>query len=896
VNPVDEFFSYVASVAAVVIFLSGLDDMFIDLNFLFRKSRYQRRRLRVEDIDALVQKPIAIMVAAWHESAVIGDMLRHALEGIDYQRYHFLVGYYDNDPETRDAINEVAAVFSNVHAVPVGHPGPTTKADCLNSIYVGAAELERQLGMRFEIIVLHDAEDVIHPKSLKVLNALIPESDFVQLPVFPLEVEASRVTCWTYADEFAVNHLRDLPVREKIGGIVPCAGVGCGFARSVLEELVEKRGTLFDDWSLTEDYHLSVELRRMGKRESYLAVSLVRGTGQSVTEEIVATREYFPMSLRRAVRQKARWITGIVLQSIGRVKFRGKLPFVYCLYRDRKGLITTPVSLLATLLFFYCIFRHLGSVAGWWSFHLEDVVEPGSLTFWLLLIDTLFAFEYVIVKLTAVERVYGPGHAVLSIPRTLWLNWVNMMADALAVYNFSRAKLTGRALVWAKTQHAFPTAKPRVAPRETHLRLGDMLVGAKLITGAQLSEALAEQRQSGDKLGRILIRRQYLSEQEFLTAYAHQLGLERRDIDPYAVDPAAIERCPEEVARRHGIFPLALAEGALLVAAEEPPPEGAGLDAALGMRVRPVLATRADIAFALDRGYRRRGAMRSRSPRGLPLVWAGALGEEDLARALRVHREGRRHLWEVLLEDGYCQPETLAGLAPEGEGIEFRARVDADPELLRLLPPGLARTLGVIPIGRQGATLTLAGSAPLPTSVSALLTARTGLTLHSVRVPKRPLREAIESANAALGNELRFGTFLVGRGVLSQRKLEEVLQGPAQAGRVGARLCAAGLLSEIDLLSAFSEYTGIPCTRTLTVEPARRWCLPAALCEASSVCPVPIGEAVGVALPISFAPELLDEVRWILAGHDLELVLAPQREIRQAIEAVYGIQALGGTK
>ena len=47
-------------------------------------------------------------------------------------------------------------------------------------------QIERELGLRFEIIIQHDAEDVVHPKSMRVFNAMIPEHDFVQLPVLPL--------------------------------------------------------------------------------------------------------------------------------------------------------------------------------------------------------------------------------------------------------------------------------------------------------------------------------------------------------------------------------------------------------------------------------------------------------------------------------------------------------------------------------------------------------------------------------------------------------------------------------------------------------------------------------------------------------------------------------------
>ena len=51
----------------------------------------------------------------------------------------------------------------------------------------------------------------------------------------------------------------------------------------------------------------------------------------------VATREHFPASFDAAVRQKARWLTGIALAGWDRIGWRGGLVNRWMLLRDRKA-------------------------------------------------------------------------------------------------------------------------------------------------------------------------------------------------------------------------------------------------------------------------------------------------------------------------------------------------------------------------------------------------------------------------------------------------------------------------------------------------------------------------------------------------------------------------------
>ena len=59
------------------------------------------------------------------------------------------------------------------------HDGPTSKADCLNWIYQGMLVYEEAHGIRFDVVVTHDAEDVIHAESLRWINYYISRYDMV---------------------------------------------------------------------------------------------------------------------------------------------------------------------------------------------------------------------------------------------------------------------------------------------------------------------------------------------------------------------------------------------------------------------------------------------------------------------------------------------------------------------------------------------------------------------------------------------------------------------------------------------------------------------------------------------------------------------------------------------
>ncbi|GAC1401806.1 MAG: hypothetical protein NVSMB64_00590 [Candidatus Velthaea sp.] len=445
---------------AIAYLLLGADDILIDVRFWFEQVRKPFRRayprLTLEELRSARQQRIAIFVPCWHEADVIDRVLKHAVESIDYQNYEILVGVYPNDLETIEKVQAVHARFPRVRAVVNGTPGPTTKGQNLNSVF---AEMRTFEGDEpFDIIVMHDAEDVIHPYELLVYNRLIPRKAMVQLPVFPLEVNVRKWTSWTYADEFVESHLKDLFVRELLGGFVPSAGVGCGFDRRALERLSTTAGEIFPSDSLTEDYVMGMRLGASGSSTVLVhQILLERDRPERFVRagSYVATRAFFPDTMGAAVRQKRRWTTGICFQAWQKIGWSGGFATRYALYRDRKGIIGNPLILMGYAL----MLCGLGLDA--WHAVDDQIALPSagmSQAVWCLFdIVIVLTLSRLVQRCYFVALMYGPRQGVLSLLRVPWAGVINALATFGAAAAFFRSCMTGQTLKWSKTAHAFPT-------------------------------------------------------------------------------------------------------------------------------------------------------------------------------------------------------------------------------------------------------------------------------------------------------------------------------------------------------------------------------------------------------------------------------------------------------
>lgn len=376
----------------------------------------------------------------WREHDVISRMLAHNLAAIRYRNYDIFVGCYPNDTPTLQAVQEQTRRYRNVHIAICPNDGPTSKGDCLNAIYRRMREYEGRHRTRFRIVVMHDAEDLIHPDSLGLINYYSRRFAMVQIPVLPLPTPPGDFTHGLYCDEFAEYQRKDIPVRQGLGGFLPSNGVGTGFDREALENLAASRsGRPFDPACLTEDYETGYRLHQLGYSQIFVPLHVT-------ADGPVATREYFPRRMRASISQRTRWVTGIALQSWAHHGWPWRQGFWF--WRDRKGIIGNLLSPFANLLFLYGAIRY--ATGPHLSLHIDPwLASTCSATCVISVVQTGY-------RAHASASIYGWRFAALAPLRVLWGNVVNFAATATALWDFFESRRRGTGLSWRKTDHVYP--------------------------------------------------------------------------------------------------------------------------------------------------------------------------------------------------------------------------------------------------------------------------------------------------------------------------------------------------------------------------------------------------------------------------------------------------------
>lgn len=437
--------------AGAFFLLGAVDELAVDICWLWLKLTGRAKPARISRADARAKPlsgPAAVLIPAWQEGHVIEFTVAHTLAAWPQHELRLYVGCYRNDPETLEGVMRGSGGDPRVRVVVHGEDGPTTKADCLNRLYAALEEDEARSGREFRLVVLHDAEDMVDPAALAVLDEALEQADFAQLPVLPEPQRYSRWIGSHYCEEFAEAHGKTMVVREALSASLPAAGVGCGFSRRTLGALAERSGMPgpFAIESLTEDYELGMRIRALGGRSRFLRLRGEDG-------QLVATRACFPARIDHAVRQKARWIHGIALQGWDRLGWAGGLGEYWMRLRDRRGPLISLVLFAGYLLLLLGTALLVARELGMWRPWREDPLLG------MMLVANLVALTWrIAMRFAFTAREYGWKEGVRAVTRIPVANIVSIMAGrrALAAYV---AALLGATPRWDKTfHHAHPAA------------------------------------------------------------------------------------------------------------------------------------------------------------------------------------------------------------------------------------------------------------------------------------------------------------------------------------------------------------------------------------------------------------------------------------------------------
>ena len=121
-------------------------------------------------------------------------------------------------------------------------------------------------------------------------------------------------------------------------------------------------------------------------------------------------------------------------------------------------------------------------------------------------------------------------------------------------------------------QMAVPKGITHYGPADRAPRfLSDVIIELGLANAETVEAAVRTARDSGETVGRVLVREDVLSEDQLARATAARYGLDHVDLIEFELDPSAANLLPPDAAKRYSSVPLGFTEeGSLLVAMADP--------------------------------------------------------------------------------------------------------------------------------------------------------------------------------------------------------------------------------------------------------------------------------------------------------------------------------------
>lgn len=206
----------------------------------------------------------------------------------------------------------------------------------------------------------------------------------------------------------------------------------------------KKKYPIFNDANLTEDYELGLRFYKLGFKTSFVNLKTDSRYGNSR----IGVGEYFPNTFWASVKQKSRWIAGIVFQNWKIHGWKGSFKTKYFLTRDRKTIISFFGTALSFIVFAYFLAYAVSGAMGYDI--LPEIVQQNTVLWYLMMTSLLFMFVRIFHKFAFTYNWYGLRYAIMSIPRTLVDNVVNFFAIIRAVKVFRQTK---DKVVWDSTEH-----------------------------------------------------------------------------------------------------------------------------------------------------------------------------------------------------------------------------------------------------------------------------------------------------------------------------------------------------------------------------------------------------------------------------------------------------------
>ena len=147
-----------------------------------------------------------------------------------------------------------------------------------------------------------------------------------------------------------------------------------------------------------------------------------------------------------------------------------------------------------------------------------------------------------------------------------------------------------------------------VAGARKRIRVGDLLVEAGAITEDQLQQALAKQKESGGRIGNVIMQMGFISRELLITVLTTQMGIEYCEVRSVQIDESVLNLVPDNLVTKYRAIPIGFDENnpnILKVAMADPMDLTAVDDISIssGLQIEPMLSFDDDLGEVIGKHY-----------------------------------------------------------------------------------------------------------------------------------------------------------------------------------------------------------------------------------------------------------------------------------------------------
>lgn len=228
------------------------------------------------------------------------------------------------------------------------------------------------------------------------------------------------------------------------------------------------------------------------------------------------------------------------------------------------------------------------------------------------------------------------------------------------------------------------SSENKIAKKE----LGQLLVEGGLISDEQLSHIQDLQRKSGERLEQILLQQHLITSQQLAFFVSLQMGIPFVNLKKEGVEAQALKLIPEAIARKYGVIPVRMLDGAVMVAMEDPRDIHTieELTSLTMKRIEPVISTFQDIQEMIDLNYRIGGEIEEQLSQ-IPLRYRGGAGaRESRVSAETIAQAPVVRAIDLLIKQAVRDRASDVHVEPQEDKLRIRYRIDGILSEVMALP------------------------------------------------------------------------------------------------------------------------------------------------------------------------------------------------------------------